>query len=392
MAVPTHLDLVLFDDLAPEEFKEQGGKVHVRIAPNSPIALVSSDAAGMVLNLSPQALLDLKAGTTVVNSVSGSGATRSLVTQVDGVSSSSVAIPDTDVKPTATAFDPATGLLTTTLSDGTALTANIGIAAVDDFLDSATYDQATASLKLKLKSGKLITVPLSDLVKVTTAAPLQGDGTTTNPVTMAIDPTSTPGILSASASGLKVTLPTPTPTTVKNTIGGTATDPTLVTQVNGVDSVAINLPQTTVSTTAPIVGNGSISSPIGLTIDPTSVGLTSSAAGLKYTASAPIATTNFFNLQRSTGFQSNVNSVNSTIPTPTGVIDTYLGFNAAGLPVNGPLVLGPQKLELSAVTGAVGSEQRSLDMTVNGVKTSLPLQAQRSGLSGTIISWAFPAN
>lgn len=366
-------DLVLVQDLSVNEFDISTGKVKIKIDPSSPIALISESTAGMVLNMSAAAIASQNASTSVSNTVSGSGATRSISTSVNGVMGAAVAIPDMDVKPTATAFDPATGILTTTLSDGSTLTANIGIAVVDDFLDTATYDATTATLKLKLKSGKLISVPLSDLVKVTTDQAIIGDGTSASPVTLKLDPASTSGAVSQSSAGLKVTLPAPAATTVSNTVAGSGTTRTLQTMVNGVQSVAVAIPDQDAQILK-ISGNDlSISNGNSVTL--------------------PIVpTTNTLTLNQSQGFLSTVNGIDALVPLPKGTLNTYIGFDSNGNPIFGPILFGPQNLTLSPVTGPVGSEVRSLDMTINGVVTSLPLVAQRAGLSQVIISWAFPAN
>ena len=70
----------------------------------------------------------------------------------------------------------------------------------------------------------------------------------------------------------------------------------------------------------------------------------------------------------------------------SGVVST----SSIGLKITIPPVLAT--LSLSPVAGAIGSETRSIQMTVNGAVLSIPLAAQRAGLSQAIISWAFPAN
>lgn len=282
-------DYVLVDDLSGNEFDPASGKVRLKFDPASPVTLKSDSAAGMVFDLAPGALA---AATTVSNAVTGSGANQAIVTTVNGKSSAAVLVPDTiGVKPTATAFDGATGILTTTLSDGSVLTANIGITPVDQFLDTVTYVASTATLKLTMSNGSVKNVPLSDLVKVTTDLGVTGDGTTATPVILKLDPASTSGVVSTSSAGLKVIIPTVTPalTTVSNAIAAGQ----LTTTVNGVNAVPVVLPPATVSTSAPLSGNGSTASPLTMTIDPATSGaaVTTSASGLKVVVPAVAPTT-----------------------------------------------------------------------------------------------------
>lgn len=282
-------DYVLVDDLSVNEFDPASGKVRLKFDPASPITLKSDSAAGMVLDYAPGAIA---AATTFSNVVTGSGATQSLVTTVNGKSSAAVLVPDTiGVKPVTTVFDAATGVLSTTLSDGSVLTANIGITPVDQFLDTVTYVASTATLKLTMSNGSVKNVPLSDLVKVTTALGVTGDGTTAAPVILKLDPASTSGVVSTSSAGLKITLPTvaPIPTTVSNAIAAGQ----LTTTVNGVNAAPVALPPATVATTAPMTGDGSASNPIKWLLDPATSGIsvTQSATGVKYTVAPAVTPT-----------------------------------------------------------------------------------------------------
>ena len=233
-------DYVLVDDLSVNEFEETTGKVRLKFDPASPITLKSDSLAGMVFDYAPGMLA---AATTVSNVVTGSGATQSIVTTVNGKSSAAVLVPDTiGVKPVTTVFDGTTGILTTTLSDGTSLTANIGVAAADQFLKTAVYDSATATLKLTMSNGSVKSVPLSDLVKVTTGFGLTGDGTTAAPVMVVVDPASTSGVVSVSSAGLKVTLPPVTPPTVTLSVSGSGATRSIAPIVNGTTGAAVSIP------------------------------------------------------------------------------------------------------------------------------------------------------
>lgn len=178
-----------------------------------------------------------------------------------GALPSGVIVPD--VFPVSTVFSASTGILTTTLNNGTALTANIGITPVDQFLDTVVYVAATATLKLTMSNGTVKNVPLSDLVKVTTSGlAIVGDGTTATPVALVIDPASTPNVVSQSAAGLLITLPKMSaPWDCKQTIGclipGSVPTSALApgSLPSGVTIPASSLPPTTVSNS--IVGSGS---------------------------------------------------------------------------------------------------------------------------------------
>ena len=294
--------------------------------------------------------------TTVFNTVSGSGSARTVSTTVNGVTGAPVRVPD--IFPTTTVFNGATGILTTTLNDGTVLTANIGITPVDQFLDTVTYVAATATLKLTMSNGTVKSVPLSDLVKVTTSGQaIVGDGTTATPVALVIDPASTPNVVSQSASGLLITLPksavswdckqtiacltpgsVPTnalapgalpsgvtiptsalpPTTVSNTVSGSGATRTVSTTVNGVAGSPVAIPDLDAQTlsiagqTLSISNGNSVTLPSGSTASPTTH--TSSWA-------------------RATGLTDTVNGVQTTIAIPSGVVTQILGYDANGNPV-----------------------------------------------------------
>ncbi len=293
--------------------------------------------------------------TTVSNTSTGSGATRILSTTVNGVTGSSVGMPDTF--PATTTFNAATGILTTTLNNGTVLTANIGVTPVDQFLDTVVYVASSATLKLTMSNGTVKNVPLSDLVKVTTSGQaIVGDGTTATPVALVIDPSSTPNVVSQSVAGLLITLPksavpwdckqtiaclTPgsvpvdalgsgplpsgvtvpasalPPTTVSNTLAGSGATRTLSTTVNGVTGATISIPDL----------DGQTLSLSGQTLT------ISSGNSVTLPSAATASTTHTSAWVQSTGLTDTVNGVATTITIPSGVVTQILGYNASGAPV-----------------------------------------------------------
>ena len=292
--------------------------------------------------------------TTVSNTVSGSGTTRTLTTTVNGSIGGPVGI--ADVFPTTTVFSGSTGILTTTLNNGTVLTANIGITPVDQFLDTVTYVAATATLKLTMSNGTVKNVPLSDLVKVTTSGlAIVGDGTTALPVALVIDPASTPNVVSQSAAGLLITLPKiPAPWDCKQTIAcltpGSIPTSALAPGAlpSGVTVSASALPPTTVSNTVSGSGaartllttvNGVAGSPVAIpdldaqTLTVSGQTLTISNGNSVTIPSGSAATTHTSSWVQSTGLTDMVNGVQTTIAIPSGVVTQILGYNASGAPV-----------------------------------------------------------
>lgn len=96
-----------------------------------------------------------------------------------------------DLYATSLAFNPATGILTSTFPDGSVRTVNLGIASADKFLNNATYNSATATLVLTLSDSTVINVPLGDLVAITTSnagnVKLTGTGTSATPLSANLD-------------------------------------------------------------------------------------------------------------------------------------------------------------------------------------------------------------
>ena len=385
-------DYVLVDDLSVNEFDPASGKVRLKFDPASPITLKSDSAAGMVLDYAPGAIA---AATTVSNVVTGSGATQSLVTTVNGKSSAAVLVPDTiGVKPVTTVFDAATGVLSTTLSDGSVLTANIGITPVDQFLDTVTYVASTATLKLTMSNGSVKNVPLSDLVKVTTALGVTGDGTTAAPVILKLDPASTSGVVSTSSAGLKITLPTvaPIPTTVSNAIAAGQ----LTTTVNGVNAAPVALPPATVATTAPMTGDGSASNPIKWLLDPATSGIsvTQSATGVKYTVAPAVTPTlgisadfntlsilgsNSVFVQPYSGGTTNTAKVTITSPQRGVTADVIVDPVASNILATSAAGLAAKILTISPLSGS-GAAASPLTVAIDPTSTPGVISATAAGL------------
>lgn len=290
-------DYLIVNDLKDTQFDVSTGKVTVKIDPASPIVIASESAAGLKIDMTPAAK----------NALTASG-----------------------IKPVSTVFNGTTGILTTTLSDGSTLTANVGIAAVDNFLSTATYDSATATLQLTMSNGSVKSVPLSDLVKVTTDGNvIKGDGTTANPVRFTLDPATSGISVGQSPAGLKLTVPTP----VKAALGISADFNSL--SILGSNSVFIQPYQGGTTDTTKV----NITSPqrgvfVDVKVDPIAGNqLVSSAAGLKVLASASSATTNTIALSQAAGIVSTVNGTIATQAIPAGTIAQVLGFDATGKPV-----------------------------------------------------------
>ena len=208
-----------------------------------------------------------------------------------------------------------------------------------------------------MSNGTVKSVPLSDLVKVTTSGlAIVGDGTTVLPVALVIDPASTPNVVSQSAAGLLITLPkvaapwdckqtiaclTPgsvstsaiapgplpsgvtvpasalPPTTVSNVVSGSGAARTLSTTVNGVAGSPVAIPDLDAQTlsvsgqTLTISNGNSVTLPSGSTASPT---------------------THTSSWTRASGLTDTVNGVQTTIAIPSGVVTQVLGYDANGAP------------------------------------------------------------
>ena len=385
-----------------------------------------------------------------------------------------------DVHVIATNFNPANGVLTTSLSDGTSLTANIGVAAADKFLTSTVYDASTSSLKLTMSDGTVMTVPLADLVKVATdGLAIQGDGTTGTPVKLVLDPASSGIAATQTAAGLKLvvappaattntitisgstvttvvngvtataTLPATPATTVSNVVTGSGASQTLITTVNGVAAAPVSLPDldaqtlslagqvltisngnsVTIPVPAPYTGGTTNTAKVTVAgqvitadviIDPTSTpgAISATAAGIKVVIPAPAATTNTITISGSTvttvvngvtatatlpaapaitnaisltqggGLDSTVSGVNSNQPIPVGTITNQLGFDKAGNLIYQAPAAPPATTVSNAVAGTGAA--RTLTTTVNGVTgAAVPipdLDAQTLSLVGQVLT------
>jgi hypothetical protein len=106
-------------------------------------------------------------------------------------------------------YDPGTGNLSLTFSDGASVVVNLGTLAADKFLAGSSYDPASHILTLTMSDGSTYTVPLSDLIPVqvanTATATTSGDGTVGSPIKVDVKVSASGGNqLSASDDGLFV--------------------------------------------------------------------------------------------------------------------------------------------------------------------------------------------
>jgi hypothetical protein len=105
----------------------------------------------------------------------GSGLTRDLAT---GEISFDAGVLPADVSVQGLSWNPATGELTLTETDGTPHVVNLNSLAADKFLAGSSYNPATSELTMTMTDGSSYVISLADLAPVAATGGLQGTGVT----------------------------------------------------------------------------------------------------------------------------------------------------------------------------------------------------------------------
>lgn len=268
----------------------------------------------------------------------------------------------------------------------------------DSHLQGATYDSVSDTLTLTLTDGTSFPVPLADLVKASTSGTaIAGDGTAGAPIRLVIDPASTAGVVSQSATGLKVTIPATTHTNtwtkaggLAETVNGVASNVTIaggvIADVVGYNaagavvyqslaSLPINpsqlqagaLPAGVVVPAASLTGTlpTTVSVPASTLSGalPASVTVPASAITGVLPASALPPTTHTMAWTKTAGVSSVVNGVTATKAIAAGTIADVVGYDATGAVVYqtlSSLPINPSQLQPGALPSGVSVPSSSL--------------------------------